>query len=187
MFEVSTGRVDDGFVMCSLVTFLKFLTVIMNIMEKQNDSSKKWSIYILFLVTIHFLSSVTAFSSAASASRAAIYGTKLSHDHKSLLLNEKKEREISSALHASLSLPRGGAAAGMSSLAKSSPSNFFNSALVSLGLATVVLKLLPRFMTAKRGENERKTSLTLKKPASAQSLQWRFLVVFWLLRIRKSP
>lgn len=61
----------------------------------------------------------------------------------------------------------------------STPSRLFNTTLVALILATVIFRILDRFTTHRRDTN--KTSKK-KKSFKVKSLQFRFLIVFWLLR-----
>lgn len=90
-----------------------------------------------------------------------------------------------------LDLPRGGGAivatkeAGESILNKfaaatSTPSALFNTALVTLGLATVTFKILQK--SREQLESSSTKTDKPKKPASIKSLQIQFLAVFWLLR-----
>lgn len=72
-----------------------------------------------------------------------------------------------------LAFPRGGAVVKDSFLSFKTPLSLFNTALWTLGLSTAVFKLIQR-APASQDDKE--------KPKSVQSLQFRFLSVFWLLR-----
>eukprot|EP00978_Attheya_sp_CCMP212_P033872 scaffold138951_cov55-Attheya_sp.AAC.4 len=94
-----------------------------------------------------------------------------------------------------LSLPRGGAATvsavvaeGTSSVFQTmaaTPTNLFHTALVALGVATALLKVLPRVVgsgSSVEGGSSVEASSKTPKSAAVKSLQRRFLAVFWLLR-----
>lgn len=109
-------------------------------------------------------------------------------------------RESSTAMKMSLSVRGGAEATSLAQAAgnifsssffqSTSPLSLFNKNLLVLALATVFLKLANRLSnqedqttksTATDGSSPTKTSATAK-PAAIQSLQIRFLLVFWLLR-----
>ena len=77
-------------------------------------------------------------------------------------------------------IPRGGAGPLAATIKltelTSTPSGLFNAALVALALTTATIKILQRSTDATKGTKAK------EKPASVQSLQIRFLIVFWLLR-----
>jgi MFS family permease len=66
------------------------------------------------------------------------------------------------------------------------PHALFNSTLLALALLISLAKILPRLVAAVSKSNSNDTTATTepetKKPAAIQSLQRRFLAVFWLLR-----
>jgi Protein of unknown function (DUF791). len=110
-------------------------------------------------------------------------------------------RDSTTAMKMSLSV-RGGAEAATSALSlaagnifsssvfqSSSPLSLFNKNLLGLALATVFLKLANRLSNQQDKESKASSStdangktITATKPAAVQSLQIRFLLVFWLLR-----
>lgn len=110
-------------------------------------------------------------------------------------------RDSTTAMKMSLSV-RGGAEAATSALSQAtgnmfsssvfqstSPLSLFNKNLLGLALATVVLKLANRLSNQQDKESKTSSStdangknITATKPAAVQSLQIRFLLVFWLLR-----
>jgi len=110
------------------------------------------------------------------------------------LLHRSNYRESSTAMKMSLSV-RGGAEAATTLFGQAggnifsspmfqstSPLSLFNKNLLILGLATVFLKLINRLSTQDKKDATSKSTTTTGKPAAIQSLQIRFLLVFWLLR-----
>ena len=76
-------------------------------------------------------------------------------------------------------VPRGGALGPFVDAAKNwnaSPSNAFNTSLLTLALATFIFKILQRMSAGSQ------TSKAPTKPKSVKDLQVQFLSVFWLLR-----
>jgi MFS transporter, MFS domain-containing protein family, molybdate-anion transporter len=77
-------------------------------------------------------------------------------------------------------IPRGGAIASCIAsklaLANKSPINLFNTALVTLALATASFKVI------QKSQPKDASIVKKEKPAAVKSLQVRFLAVFWLLR-----
>ena len=91
-----------------------------------------------------------------------------------------KQNANANGLTAMMALPRGGAdvLACLSSkvaAATKTPASLFNSALITLALTTVLLKVIQR---SQPSSDTKKAP----KPKSIKSLQMRYLSVFWLIR-----
>ena len=95
-------------------------------------------------------------------------------------------QSVASSLASSWIIPRGGGggAAAEGLLLRtgvSTPHQLFNLTLTALALLTVLAKIVQRATTT-TSSDPATTATKSKKPASIQSLQRRFLAVFWLLR-----
>jgi hypothetical protein len=94
---------------------------------------------------------------------------------------EKTTMPLATGLQA---IPRGGSlVAPIVDIAKnwnSNPKNLFNSSLFTLALATALIKILQRVVSAAASADG--DSAASQKPSSVKALQIRFLSVFWLLR-----
>lgn len=121
---------------------------------------------------------VSAFAShSASALRPPL---KLHHKPTGIRVVEQKN-----GLTMMMALPRGGSANLVSLLnskiaaATNTPSNLFNTALVTLALTTAAFKIIQRSSQKKSSTDAEKP---VTKPSSITSLQMRYLSVFWLIR-----
>jgi hypothetical protein len=96
-------------------------------------------------------------------------------------LREESTMSLATGLQA---IPRGGSlVAPIVDIAKTwnaNPKNLFNSSLLTLALATALIKILQRVVSAAASADG--DSAAPKKPNSVKALQIRFLSVFWLLR-----
>lgn len=131
--------------------------------------------YLLFAGSLALLSSqvATAFASPSTSIRSRIVPTSISISIPTL--TDTRTDGLRMAM-----IPRGGdiasCIASKLASANKNPSNFFNTALLSLALSTALFKII------QKSQPNDASIIKKEKPATVKSLQLRFLLVFWLLR-----
>jgi len=130
--------------------------------------------FVLLAASVALLSHqvATAFASPSLSIRSHVLTSP------SPLISDLSNKRIDSLRMAMI--PRGGdiasCVAAKLTAVTNTPSNLFNTALLTLALSTAVFKVIQK-------SQPKDTSIVIKeKPATVKSLQFRFLAVFWLLR-----
>ena len=99
------------------------------------------------------------------------------------LLNPIQYDSISSSSSSSLNMIRGGASASFaSSLSTKSPNAIYNTVFGGLLLSAVAFKVIQRISESKSVASKDQDEVANTKPNAVKGLQYRFLIVFWLLR-----
>jgi len=130
---------------------------------------------------IHLLRSVPRTTTAASALKKPFHFQQNAHG----LSGSHTEL---AALPTTMLVPRGGAAAAAAPaaagglLGATSPHQLFQVTLVALAVVTVAMKVVERATQEEPSSAAKGGAESNKKPAAIQSMQTRFLSVFWLLR-----
>lgn len=143
----------------------------------------KYSAVVTTAVVLLSSQAVSAFAAPATSLRSPLKPAFSSQQQQQHSTSRPKvsKNDASTSLSMVLGLPRGGATSVMSTLsskvaaATNTPTGLFNSALLTLGLTTAVIKILQK-------STADKSIKKAEKPASVKSLQLRFLSVFWLIR-----
>lgn len=108
------------------------------------------------------------------------------NDHHNSIMNEHNlVSSTSSSTSLYMQIPRGGAAASSvvnNLLNLQTPDSVYNTAFGGLAFMAVLFKLFQRITDSSSQKQKVEASNEPSKPAEFKSLQYRFLVVFWLLR-----